>query len=56
MVGVTQSNFGPYDGRLLDALLFGRPSFEERNRLMKVVADNQAAQAEWEEDHEKEDE
>ena len=52
---MTQSNFGPYDGKLWDALLFGRPSFEERNRLMKVVADNQAAQAEWDEDNEKEE-
>ena len=56
MVGVTQPNFGPYGGRLWDALLFGRQSWEERNSLMKAVAANTAAQREWEEDHEKEEE
>ena len=55
MIRVTQSNFGPYDGRLWDVLLFGRQSWEERNSLMKAVAANTAAQREWDEDHEEEE-
>ena len=56
---MTQPNFGPYDGKLWGALLFGRQSrqsWEERNSLMKAVAANTAAQREWDEDHEEEEE